>query len=81
MLLNNEEVQEELREEAQKKEFKYKRAMAWYCNKKFNLQTFTLKDLALRNAHLNNLEWEKGKLVSKWEDPYVIQEEIRPGMY
>lgn len=28
MLLNNEEVQEELREEAQKKEFKYKRAMA-----------------------------------------------------
>lgn len=59
LFLSNEEVQDEQREKAQRRELKFKRAMTCYYNKKVIPRSFTSRNLVLRNAQMATSEQDK----------------------
>jgi len=80
-LLAEQDAREELREQALIREMKYKRAMARYHDAWVSLKQLRPGDLVLRNAKITGVNQTKGKLSPKWEGPYVVQSEVRPGTY
>lgn len=80
MLLEQENL-EEIREEANMKEERYKRMIEKYYNFRIKEKSLKKGDLVLRNARLTTKEEEKGKLSPNWEGPYVIKDIVSEGTF
>lgn len=73
------ELHEQKREEARIGEEKYKWAMTRYYNSKLSHKSTIPRDLVLRKTRATGIN--KEKIATKWEGPYVVSEEVRPGSY
>ncbi|KAJ0836359.1 putative nucleotidyltransferase, Ribonuclease H [Helianthus annuus] len=71
---------EERRENAAINEAKYKSKLEKYYNARVRVCTFNPGDYVLRDNEASNAE-RPGKLVPKWEGPYLIKEVLGKGAY
>lgn len=55
--------------------------MAWYYNSNVIQKKLVPGDLVLRNAHVYGKGRERENLAPKWEESYIINEEIKARTY
>ena len=72
---------EELRETTAVRRASYQQKMRTHYNRKVRPREFAVGDLVLREATLATKNPAEGKLVAKWEGPYVVKAKPRPGTY
>lgn len=75
-LLTEQKEKEELREKAIIKDLEYKRKMVRYHDDRMKE-----KELKERNSRVTCINQNKGNLSPKWEEPYIIKEIMRIGVY
>ena len=76
--MTSKDALEETRIQATENLTKYQEETRRWRDKKICLKDFAPGDLVLRR--LNNAS-SKGKLQSKWDDPFLVKRSLRPGSY
>lgn len=79
-LTTNRILVDEVRDQAVERMEKYKEKTREYFGKKARVKNFQVGDLVLRDTEASD-PTNTGKLMPKWEGPYKIAEELRPGTY
>ena len=77
--LNNDLV-EEVRDQAQLRNTQYQQKVASYYNSKIKTRHFQVNDWVLREASVS-MPTKQNKLSSPWEGPYKISQAVCPGTY